>query len=88
MGDVVSLNAERAAKSGDCRDWTPLDALRETIAKIERGDWDVEMIFIAMKTRAAPDGEYRTPSRSAGMTRLEVIGLLQDHLHGVLRGGS
>lgn len=84
MGDVVNLSALRAEKSQDCRDWSPLDALRECVAKIESGEWDVEMIYVAIKTRPDAGGQYRTPSRCAGMTRLETIGLLQDHLHGVL----
>lgn len=87
MNDVVNFSAARAAKTGDCRNWSPLDALRECIAKIESGEWDVEMVYVAMKTRAGADGKYRTPSRVAGMSRLETIGLLSDHLHDTLTGG-
>lgn len=87
MSDVVSLNSKRAEKSGDCRDWTPLDALRETVAKIESGEWDADMIYIAIKTKPGADGRYGLPSRCAGTSRIESIGLLQEHLHATLMGG-
>jgi hypothetical protein len=87
MSAPINLAAHRAARSGDCRDWSPLDALRECIEKIESGEWDVEMVYVAMKTRADRDGNFRTPSRCAGMNRLESIGLLSDHLHDTMTGG-
>lgn len=82
--NVVNLRAQIAKKTGDGRKWTALDALKECVEKIESGEWDVEMIYVAMKSKAGDDGCYAIMSRCAGMTRVEALGLLQEHIYDTL----
>jgi hypothetical protein len=85
MTEIESLNAKRADKSGDCRDWTVADALRDALKAVESGEFPADMVYIAMTAkRDRNDREFEY--RAAGGKRLELIGLLYEHLSGRTRG--
>jgi len=79
MAEIESLAKARAGKSGDCRDWSPLDALKETIREIETGERNPDMIYICAREKTK-DMSAVYNWRAAGMTHLETIGLLYKHL--------
>ena len=79
MTDPVNLAAEKARRTGDCRDWSPLDALKETVREIESGERDFDMIYICARLKT-DDGMAEYTWRAAGMTHLESLGLLYKHL--------
>jgi hypothetical protein len=77
--EVTSLAKLRVEKSGDSREWSALDALRDVIADIESGHIDPTLIYVAMECR---DGDFAVYDfECAGGTKLEYIGLLSHHLH-------
>jgi len=76
---VTSLSAKRAEVTRDCRKWSVLDALRETIKRIENNEADPDMVFIAL--RESEDGKAFFPSIAAGGTNIELAGLLAMHQH-------
>lgn len=78
--NVTSLGARRAEKTADCREWTPLEALRELIAQIESGEANVDMLYIACYGDN-PTGGVDYLYKAAGGTKIELIGLLARHLH-------
>ncbi len=82
---TISLAKARADKSGDCRDWSVLDALREALRLVESGELDATMVYVAFQTRVPdePDTvEYRW--QCAGATKLELVGLLTRHANAVM----
>lgn len=81
MSEPVSLNAVRAQVGRDCRLWSPLEALKDTVARIERGELDPDMVFIAMREVSADGRRAVWPSVAAGGTRIEILGLLALHAH-------
>jgi len=84
--EVVDLARLRVDKSGDSRDWTALDALKDVISDIEAGLTKPSMIYIAMECR---EGDYAIYDfQCAGGTKLEYIGLLSRHLHLSNNGGD
>ena len=77
---VVDLDIARADKEGDCRLVSPLSILKELVADLESGEWpEIDMLYIAMKTKPDADGMSAFPLRCAGGTRLELMGLLVEH---------
>ena len=84
--EVVDLARLRVDKSGDSRDWTAIDALKDVISDIEAGITNPSMIYIAMECR---EGDYAIYDfQCAGGTKLEYIGLLSRHLHLSNNGGD
>lgn len=84
--EVVDIARLRVDKSGDSRDWTALDALRDVIDEIESDNIKPRIIYIAMECR---DGDYAFYDfQCAGGTKLEYIGLLSRHLHLTNNGGD
>lgn len=79
MTAPINISAARAKQCGDCRLWTPLDALRDTIERIESGKLNPDMLYIAMREVAGSMASW--PSTSAGVTSIEAAGLLSAHLH-------
>lgn len=77
-----SIAARRAVKAGDCRAWTPADALRDALAEIEAGTLKPEMLYIAVLA-TDPDKPRRPVLRffAAGGSKTELAGLLTRHLH-------
>lgn len=86
--EVVDLARLRVDKSGDSRDWTPLDALRDVLDDIESGKINPRIIYIAMECPDA-DGQHTFfDFQCAGGLKLEYIGLLSRHLHIANNGGD
>ena len=85
--EVVDLAKLRVDKSGDSRDWTALDALRDVIADIEAGKTKPNIIYISME--CGEDDDYAVYDfQCAGGTKLEYIGLLSRHLHLINNGDT
>ncbi len=84
--EVTNLAALRVDKSGDSRDWTALDALRDVINDIEAGKTKPNIIYIAME--CGEDDYAIFDFQCAGGTKLEYIGLLSRHLHLTNNGGE
>lgn len=74
----MSLGEARVDRSGDCHDWSVLDALKACIRDIEAGKIKPDMVYIAM--RETEDNAKGYPSVIAGAGRFEVRGLLWSHL--------
>lgn len=81
MSEPVSLASRRADKSGDCRDWKPLDALRELIEDIEAGRRNPSIIYVAMESDIDAKGEAKLGYVCAGGSRTELVGLLARHVN-------
>ena len=76
---VVDLAQARAERSNDALDWTPLQALEQTIERIKTGELAPDKIYIAM---GIPDEDGDSFSWvCAGMNALETIGLLTSHIN-------
>jgi hypothetical protein len=58
------------------------DALRDALAKVERGEIAADVVYIAFAAKT-PDGTLDCRSVRAGGGTLELIGLLSHHLHGL-----
>lgn len=81
MADSVdNLGAHRANRTGDCRDWTVTDALREALRQVESGEVKAEMVYVAFSA-SVPGNKRDFVYQCAGGTKLELIGLLARHLH-------
>ncbi len=77
---VESLNSRRATKSGDCRDWSVEDCLREALQHVVEGTIDPDMVYIAFREKDEEDSSATFPSYCAGVTNIECRGLLFKHL--------
>lgn len=79
--DIVSLNEKRACEANDGRLWTVEDALRAVLRDLESGAMrPIHGIYIAM-IRKEDDQTNSFPFITAGLSRLELRGLLAQHLH-------
>lgn len=79
--DAQSKKREQSAEaSGDCRQWTPLDALKQAISEIEAGDLNPEAIYIAFYERDPDNRIVSYPFYCAGGTNIQITGLLAHHL--------
>ncbi|KIZ39058.1 MULTISPECIES: hypothetical protein [Rhodopseudomonas] len=78
--DIINLGSVRADRKGDALAWTPLEALRDTVARIERGELNPTMLYIAMR-ESSGDGGADHPFVNAGTSNLDCVGLLTQHLH-------
>ncbi len=79
--EVINLGHARAERSGSARDWSVLDALETTLARVKSGGLKPSCIYIAM-AEIGEDGNARLPFAAAGMSNaLEQLGLLAGHLN-------
>ena len=79
---IESLAKLRAEVSGDSRDWTAVDALRDTLSDIESGEIGrPRLLYIAMECETDEGDVVEYQFQCAGGTKLEYIGLLSRHLH-------
>lgn len=81
MTEPVNLNAHRARAAHDSRLWSPLEALKDAVAKIESGELKPDMIYIAMRECDDEANLANWPATIAGATNIETVGLLTMHLH-------
>lgn len=77
MSKPVNLGDARAAKFGDCRKWTVVEALRQAVDDVESGRINPKLVYIAFQNPQA-DGTFY-PYIAAGGTNLELQGLLAQH---------
>lgn len=77
--EIINLGAARSAKSGNSRDWSVLDALREAIKAVESGEFQADMVYIAL-TASLEGSEREFTYFTAGGGRLQIIGLLAENL--------
>lgn len=78
--NVVQFAAARADLTGDCRDWTPLLALRTALAKVESGELKPTLVYVAMAIDGDTPNTMRHTYQAAGGTKLELMGLLARHI--------
>jgi hypothetical protein len=76
---LINLAAHRSARASSAKDRTPLDALRDAIDMIERGEIAPTMLAIVMRAPAPGGANY--PLIAAGTNDIELVGLLAQHLH-------
>ena len=88
MSDPVSLATARADKSGDCRDWSVLDALRAAIRDIESGEIKPDIVIVAFREKHDERKWSNFPMYCAGGTTLEIQGLLAKHFAIQMRGDN
>lgn len=79
--EPVSLAARRVDRSNDCRDWTPLEALRELVKDIESGARNPRAIYVAMESETDEASYTKLGFVCAGADRTELVGLLMRHVH-------
>jgi hypothetical protein len=77
MGKVVDLELVRKEKSNDARDWSVLDALKQAIENIETGKWKPTSGIVALIEES--DEGQQLIWNAAGVTRLEMLGLLSTY---------
>ena len=73
---VITLSAKRAEQTGNAKDWTVLDALREAIKDIEAGEYKPLAVAILLYSDEG-DGQRGFPYVVAGANHLETIGLIE-----------
>jgi hypothetical protein len=66
---------EEATRTGDCRLWSPLDALRDAINDIETGDLRPKRLYVAVEDE---DGKIKFFAAAGSKTELKE--LLKRHL--------
>lgn len=79
MNEPINFALKKVEKTGDCRDWTVLDALKDTISQIEKGEIRPDMVYIAMRDRDKA-GDIGFIATKAGGTFIEIAGLLTMHV--------
>lgn len=80
---VVDLAEERASRSDDARDWTPLMALKALVREIEDGGAAPDMLYVAMRQQHSHD-EASYDCVCAGGDDVQLVGLLTTHVHQLL----
>ncbi len=80
MSEPVNLAEERATRDGDCREWTPVDALKACLRDIENGEIVPDILYIAMAQSDEGKDEAYYDFKVAGGKKLDIIGLLFKHL--------
>lgn len=83
MTKVRGLGEARAARSGDCRDWSVKEMLQSALADIEDGTRNPSMAVLFMRIEPSADtgGKVRYSYLSAGGTTMELTGLATYCLH-------
>ncbi|KKK53850.1 hypothetical protein LCGC14_3090650, partial [marine sediment metagenome] len=76
MDEPVNLAEKRATRDGDCREWTPVDALKTCLREIENGKMNPDILYIAMTERDVEKNEAYYDFIVAGGKKLEIVGLL------------
>lgn len=77
---TINLNSERATRSGDCRNWTVEDCLKEALQDVIEKKIPADMVYIAFREKNEEDSSATFPSYCAGVTNIECRGLLFKHL--------
>jgi hypothetical protein len=74
------LAERRSEQAGDCRQWTPKDALLAALRDIESGKINPTMLVISYREPSEVDNEVYYRYYAAGVTAMEHAGLLAMHL--------
>ena len=74
---VESFGKARADKTGDCRNWSVVDALKSALEEVESGRLKPDMVYVAFREKDAC--RIRFPSVCAGITPFELVALLAKH---------
>ena len=76
---IISLNEERAEREQNAKLWTPLEALKALVRDLESGAMPVvDGVYVAMLWKDGDNFGY--PFWTAGMSALEIRGMLTQHL--------
>ena len=82
MADPINFNEARADKENDGTLWTPLECLKSAVRELEDGTLKpVDVIYIAMSRKDEKGFVRWFPHYNAGARRLELQGLLAQHLY-------
>lgn len=84
MSKIKSLGVARAEKSQDCRDWSVIDCLRDTIAQIEAGKINPDQCVVIMLQRFPKTQTWENHWAAAGLTTRDHLALIEIHKHTVL----
>lgn len=82
MSETISLAEARAGKLKDATLWTVADALRAALREIETGQIKPDMVYIALRENDGKGISSYDFMTAGSNSRLEVIGLLAEHMHG------
>lgn len=77
MSDVVSLNAARADRENDNTLLTPVDALRDVIAKIGTGQTVCDKLLVLHLDTGADGDRYDIGFNASNMRASEMLALLE-----------
>lgn len=81
--EPISLAAARATKAEDCRLWSPLDALKDLVRRIEAGEVNPTQLVVHYFEETA-DGCRNHHYTAAGVTFPEHLALLAVAQHRTL----
>jgi hypothetical protein len=71
----VNLAKARAERANDAREWTPVDLLRDALARVESGE--IKPTQIALYMIEEDETIWRPHCTVAGMTKGEHVALLE-----------
>ena len=77
--NIENFAKHRVRQSGDGRDWTVTDMLRDTLERIEKNELKPSMAVLTMAEEQEP-GVNTFLVATAGASRLEAMGMLARHL--------
>ena len=76
--DIVDLNKRRSEESEEAQTWTPIDALKDALKKVESGEWPATCVYVAVCWDA--DGVSENRACVSARSNREAIGMLTQHL--------
>lgn len=71
---IISFGSVKAERSGDCKNWTALDALKETIREIESGEMEMDSLVIL--GWATKNGTSEFFQRYSGVNHADAAAML------------
>ena len=89
MTEPINFSEEKMKRSGDGRDWTPLDTLKALVRDIEAGDEPMPtLMYVCMQTDSPGTNNSRVHFACSGGSKTEMLGLLMKHVFNFAPGGG
>jgi len=79
------LAERRSTQAGDCKLWSPRDALLAAVRDLDAGEINPQMLVVSFR-QPTEDGKLEYRYYAAGVTVLEHVGLLTMEINHMLNG--
>lgn len=79
--NIVNLGNVRSDLSNSSKDWTPVELLRNLLARCESGEIDPEIMWVAYATKGEPGRAKWSHASPDGQRTLGVIEQARMHMH-------